>query len=108
MPAIVGEAFEVARHIIAADHVEHDIDTAAVGIGSDGLDIILRRIIDREIGPERAQEVARRPLGGVEVDARKAVVLDEREGRRTLNVLRESHGMFVSARRRFLPRVPGR
>src|SRR3546814_14570630 len=53
MPAIVGEAFDIARQIIAADHVEHDLHAAAIGERLHRLDIILARIVAREIRAQR-------------------------------------------------------
>src|SRR3546814_7850748 len=56
--AVVGKRSEVARHIVAADHVEHCVDAPALGERLHRLDIILIRIVDREIGAERARGVA--------------------------------------------------
>ena len=50
--ALFGEAFEIARQIIAADHVEHDVDAAPVGQPLDLGDEILRLVIDR-VRPRR-------------------------------------------------------
>ncbi len=46
MAAIIGKALQVARHIIAADHVEHQIDAALVGDPRHFGDEILGVVID--------------------------------------------------------------
>ena len=45
--AVVGEACEVARDIIAADHVEHHRDALALGQPLDRLDEIGGPVVDR-------------------------------------------------------------
>ena len=62
MPPVVGQAGEVARQIIAADHVEHDIDPAPAGQPLHLLDEILAPVIDRRRRAEfqRARRISRR------------------------------------------------
>jgi hypothetical protein len=49
---LLGEAGEVARNIVAAHHVEHDIDTPAAGDALHFLDEILGAVVDRVIGAD--------------------------------------------------------
>ena len=49
---------QISGEIGAADHVEHDIDAAPLREGLNLGDEILRPVIDREIGSERAAEGA--------------------------------------------------
>ena len=52
MTSVVGQAGQVARHIIAADHVEHDGDTLAVGRFLDDGNEVLGLVIDRKGGAQ--------------------------------------------------------
>src|SRR5437899_6163119 len=52
MPPLFGQAREVARQIIAADHVYEDIDAAAVRCAVDLLDEILGLVVDRQCRAE--------------------------------------------------------
>ncbi len=63
--AVVGEAGEVARDIVAADHVEDDIDAAPAGDAGDLVDEVARLVVDRVVGAEAARSGAflRRPRG---------------------------------------------
>ena len=45
--AVVGQAVQVARDIVAADHVEHHRDALALGPALDRVDEVGRPIIDR-------------------------------------------------------------
>ena len=49
MAAIVGKAFEVAHHIVARDHVEHDLHPLPAGNPRHFLDEIARLVVDRMI-----------------------------------------------------------
>ena len=51
--AVVGEAREVAREIVAADHVEHDRDALAAGEGLHFLDEVGGAVVDRVGRAER-------------------------------------------------------
>jgi hypothetical protein len=48
------EAAEVLLDVIAADHVEHEVDTALAGDPRDLGDEILRAVVDRVLRAERA------------------------------------------------------
>ena len=47
MPSVFGQAFEVARHIVAADHVQHGLHPLPAGEALDLRDIILGAVVDR-------------------------------------------------------------
>ena len=55
-PAFEREALQVLLDVVAADHVEHDVDAALAGDARDLGDEILRPVVDRVIGAERAAE----------------------------------------------------
>ena len=52
-PAFEREAFQVLLDVVAADHVEHDVDAALAGDARDLGDEILRAVIDRMRGAHR-------------------------------------------------------
>ena len=41
-PAVLGQALDLARHVVARHHVEHDVDAAAAGQALDLGDEVLR------------------------------------------------------------------
>ena len=47
--ALVGEALQFARNVVAADHVENHIDALAAGRRLDLGDEILRTVVDRGV-----------------------------------------------------------
>ncbi len=49
MATIVGQAFEVARDIVAADHVQHRLAAIAFGDALDLLDIVMGLVVDRMV-----------------------------------------------------------
>jgi hypothetical protein len=75
------EAFEVARHIVAADHVEHDLDTLAAGDRAHALDKVLAPIVDRMIGAEPHRRFAL-GVGSRGHDDRQPEQLGERDRHR--------------------------
>jgi hypothetical protein len=52
VPALLGEAIEVAGQIVAADHVEHDLDSAAAGDALHLLGEVVSAVVDRMGGAE--------------------------------------------------------
>ena len=50
--SVLGQAGEVARHIIAADHVDDDVDAAPIGDAVHLLDEVLRPVVDRRVRAE--------------------------------------------------------
>src|SRR3954464_8511981 len=96
-PTVVGEALELLRHVVAADHVENYVDALASGGGLDLGREVLRLVVDRLVGAEplagsafligpsgREHAVARglRHLDGAHADARGAALHEERLARR--------------------------
>ena len=55
-PSFEREAAQVLLDVVAADHVEHDVDAALAGDARDLGDEVLRPVVDRVIGAERAAE----------------------------------------------------
>jgi hypothetical protein len=97
--ALLGEAGEVARQIVAADHVEHDIDAAAAGDALHLLDEILRPVVDRVRGAdlERAGAFLVRAGGD---DHGQAEQLAEQDRRRA-----DAAGAAVDQHRLARPRI---
>ena len=55
-PALEGQALEVLLDVVAADHVEHDVDAALARDARDFGDEVLRPVVDRVVGAHRAAE----------------------------------------------------
>src|SRR5690606_7169345 len=77
-PALDREAAHVARHVIAAHHVEHEIHAVAAGLLLDDLDEILGPVVDRALGAELDASLAfgGRAGGGVDRGAERLRKLD--------------------------------
>ena len=52
-PAFERQALQVLLDVVAADHVEDDVDAALAGDPRDLGDEVLRPVVDRVIGAER-------------------------------------------------------
>ena len=57
MPPVIGQTFDIARDVIARNHVEHHVDALAAGEGLYLLDEVLRLVIDRQIRPQIADRL---------------------------------------------------
>ena len=79
-PAFDREHVDIARHVVAADHVEDDVDAASAGRVADGRDEIRLAIVDRALGAE--------PFAG-RAFLREPAVANTREPRRVRQLNRD-------------------
>ena len=80
MAAVLGQALEIARQIVAADHVEHRGDALAAGDLLHARDEILGFVVDRvrRPQPQRLRAFVGRPGGHDDVDAEDAAQRNRR------------------------------